>query len=105
MIKKVIKKLKLLFRFYKGFFLLSLIANIWFSWIIIENKNSIIVIVIMLKLTLNTIIALFLNSYKTNEFHYYQNLGLSKKEILIGVGVIDALFFSLFVFSVQKIKS
>jgi len=100
----MIRKLELILQFYKTFFLPLFLADVWFGKMIIDNKESIIGIIIPFKLFLNIIVLLFLSSYQKNEFYYYHNLGITRKWMLVYAGVIDSIIFSLFIFVIIKFK-
>ena len=50
------------------------------------------------------IIILFINSYKKNEFYYYQNLGLSKLFLWLTTITIDLILFSVLLIVMLQIR-
>ena len=50
------------------------------------------------------IIILFINSYKKNEFYYYQNRGLSKLFLWLTTIAIDLILFFVLIFIILQMR-
>jgi type III secretory pathway component EscU len=56
------------------------------------------------KLVTLGIIVLYINSYKYNEFYYYQNLGISKRVLWISTLLFDIILFVLLVIIIGLLR-
>jgi type III secretory pathway component EscU len=65
---------------------------------------SIFTVLIWFKLITLGIIVYYINSYKKNEFYYYQSLGLSKLFLWISTILIDLSLFVISIITMLQIK-
>ena len=92
------KKLRLILTFYQSFaFLSNLLSAVCLYLIYSNGKDGIYLLQFLFWFKLLTLLIIYygVNAYKKNEFYYYQNLGLSKKQLWIPVLVIDFLLFCI----------
>ena len=73
-----LKKLNLILIFYRNFWFAGLLITAACMLLFWEYGYSIYNTLFWLKISTLLIIYQFVNTYKKNEFYYYQNLGLSK---------------------------
>ncbi len=85
--------LRLLGTFYKSYLIASSIITIICMQLIYMYGISIITVLFWFKLITLGIIILYINSYKKNEFYYYQSLGLSKLFLWVSTILIDTSLF------------
>ena len=87
------RTLRLIGTFYKSYLIASNIITIICIELIYKYGINIITVLIWFKLITLGLIAYYINSYKKNEFYYYQNLGLSKLFLWISTMTIDVSLF------------
>lgn len=74
----MMKKIRLLLTFYRGFGFVALFFSCISASILFEKGFSAFNIVFWFKIITTTIIVYNVSTNRRNEFFYYQNLGLSK---------------------------
>ncbi len=97
---RLIKRIKLIYTFYSSFILLSTIITISCLTTFWKNGFGIFAGLFWFKIITLAIIFHFINGYKSKEFYYYQNLGISKNLLFTTTFIFD---FSLFLFSIFQI--
>ncbi len=90
-----LKTLRLLFTFYKGFFLPSFVITLSCVWFVFKVGISVITTAAWFKVITLGIITWYISGYKRNEFFYYQNLGLSKTFLWSYTLTFDFMLFIL----------
>ncbi len=90
----VSKKVGLIWSFYRSFIFISMLITICCAVLYREYHFSIFSILCWLKIATTGVTFIFINSYKTNEYYYYQNLGVSKTLLWSGSILFD---FSVFI--------
>jgi len=98
------KTLRLIGTFYKSYFIASSVITISCISSIILNGINIITALIWFKFITLGIIIYYINSYKKNEFYYYQNLGLSRLFLWISTLLIDISIFIISLIITLQIK-
>jgi len=88
--------------FYCSFILSSAIITFWGLTLFWKNGFRSFAGIFWLKIITLAITYYFINSYKSKEFYYYQNLGVSKKVLWITTLIFD---FTLFLFLIIMINS
>jgi hypothetical protein len=94
------KILRLLLTFYKNFFFFSFLITLVCMVLMWEYGMSIFTVLFWLKLSTLGLAFIFINSYKSKEFYYYQNLGLSRTFLWVSTLGFD---FSLYIFLLSGI--
>jgi hypothetical protein len=98
----VLKKVGLIWSFYKSFIFLSLIVTACCVVLFWEYHFNIFPILFWLKVATLGITFVYINSFKTNEHYYYQNLGVSKTLLWSGSLIFDFSVFILLIFITSK---
>ena len=93
-------KIKLIARFYKGFFLADLLVTLSCVYILriyAAQANKIIGFLFWFKLA--TLAVIFCSSahYRNKELYYYQNLGVSKLRLAILTSTLDMLLWFILI--------
>jgi len=96
--------LRLIGTFYKSYVIASSIITISCMQLIYMYGINIITVLIWFKLITLGIIVYYINSYKNNEFYYYQNLGLSKLFLWVSTILIDLSLFAISLTTMLQIK-
>ncbi len=81
--------------FYRSFFALSFLINIFCIAIIIKSDFNLFSLMFWYRAGVMAIIFYFINDYKHKEFYYYQNLGISKRFLWVSTFSVDILLFLL----------
>lgn len=99
---KFTRTIRLLFTFYRGFFipcfLITLICAILFR----EYGRSIFSTLLLLKLGSMALVFFFIRSYKSREFIYYMNLGLSRTYLWTTTLLFDFFLYLLLLLLVHQ---
>ncbi len=90
-----IKKIKLIWLFYKSFLLASSVITVCCLALFWKNGFSVFIGIFWFKIITLGLIFYFINEYKSKEYYYYQNLGISKTLLWISILTFD---FTLFIF-------
>lgn len=97
------KKVRLIWTFYKNFALPAFVITGLLAWIVYRQGWQTFNIIFWAKLITSVIIVWFVNGFKRSEYYYYQNFGVSKNQIWAYAMGIDWLIFSIvFYFLTQK---
>jgi hypothetical protein len=80
--------------FYRAFFLFTGSISV-ISGIILWNTNNIasMLILFWMKLSTNVLIGFLFSTFNKDGFYFYNNLGYSAKQMLLGVLLIDMLLW------------
>ena len=93
----MLKNLRLLFTFYQSFFVPSLLITLGCTALLYEQGISAFVYLFWFKIFTSAIFFWSVNTYKKNQYFYYQNLGLSKNKLwAFTLGLDLALLIILF---------
>ena len=101
---KYFKIAKLIWTFYKSFIFLSFLVTVSCIVLFWEYGLGIYGILFCFKIATLTMTFFIVNSYKSNEYYYYQNLGVSKILLWVNSLSIDLILFSYLIFLTYKIK-
>lgn len=93
----MIKKVRLILTFYRSFMLATLLITAIAMVFFFHDDFRIFNGILWLKIATNALVWYFINTFKTKEFFYYQNLGVSKRLLW---GSTLSFDFSLFFFSI-----
>lgn len=91
------KKLRLTLTFYSSFLISSIMISLGCMLSIYKYGLDIFAVMFYFKISTLALTFYFLNSYKRNEFYYYQNLGVSKNFLWISTSFIDISLYLTFV--------
>ena len=97
------KTISLLFSFYKNFLLAGVLVTTACLLLFWQYGMNVFVAVFWLKIATLGIIYWFINSYKNNEYYYYQNLGISKTLLWCTTLSFDFILFILLIIQVYKL--
>ncbi len=86
--------------FYRSFLLFSLLVTVACLNLFWKNGTSILVVLFWFKITTLGLTYYFINSYKSKEYYYYFNLGVSKVMLWTATLCFD---FALFLFLIIQI--
>jgi hypothetical protein len=101
---RLAKKIRLMMHFYRGFWLLSSLITLACMGLFWEYGFSIFSTLLWFKLATLFIIYRFIRSYKSREFYYYQNLGVSNL-LLWGTTLgFDLLVYLILLFQVNRFR-
>jgi hypothetical protein len=89
----LLKKIRLIVLFYRNFWLASLLITLACLGLFWEYGYSIFATLFWFKLATLFIIYRYIRSYKSKEFYYYQNLGVSKMLLWISTLSVDLLVY------------
>jgi hypothetical protein len=101
---RISKTIRLIWTFYKSFFLLSLLLTIFSLVLFWEYGLSIFSELFWLKIVTLAITFYFINSQKNKEYYYYQNLGLSKNLIWTTSLIFDFFLFILLIILIYNLR-
>jgi hypothetical protein len=88
-------KLRLYFTFYLSFFFATILLSLCCYYLLHVYGVKTLVPIVWFKLITFGIIMLYINQYKSHEFYYYQNLGISKVKLWAFTIGFDLLLFVL----------
>lgn len=101
---RIIKTIRLISTFYKGFLLSSLLITaccLGISW---EYGYSVFPELFWFKIATLGLTLYFINSYKHKEYYYYQNLGVSRLLLWAVTFIFDFSIFILLIFFINKFR-
>ena len=101
---RILKTIRLIWTFYRSFFVLSLLlttCNLILFW---EYGLGIFVELFWLKVLTLAITFYFINSYKNKEYYFYQNLGLSKVLIWTTSLIFDFVLFIFLIILIYNLR-
>lgn len=101
---RLFRKLRLLWAFYKNFFLISLIVDLLGAAILYKSGNSAFAPVFWLKSLTLGITFYVVDKYRYKEYYYYKNLGLPKRALWTTIAFCDLFIFMLLITQIQKFK-
>ena len=101
---EVLKAIRLICTFYKGFLLPCFFITACCLYLFWEYGFSIFREIIWLKAITLLIIFYFINSYKKKEYYYYQNLGISKGILWSTTLIFDFSIFLFFIIQIYKFR-
>jgi hypothetical protein len=90
--------------FYKSYFIASFIASLLCAYLFFKYGIKAIGTLFWIKIFSDAVIVLYINNYKSKEFYYYRNLGLSRKVLWTISLIIDFLVFVILVVLASLIK-
>jgi hypothetical protein len=96
--------IRLIFSFYRSFVLAAWLITLLCMIITYTNESSLISTLFWFKVLTSALFLYFLNTYKSNEYYYYKNLGISKLKLWISSISIDLIIFILLQAIILKIK-
>ncbi len=98
------RKMRLLWTFYKNFFLVSMIINLGCLRIFWGFGYASFTTLFWFKIITAALIFYLVNILKRNEYYYYQNLGMHKKLLWSITMAFDLIFFILLITQIYKFK-
>ena len=98
------KTIRLIGSFYRSFFLLSFLITATCLVILWENGLSVFAGVFWLKIGTLALTCYFINGYKSKEFYYYYNHGLSRWLLWAITLSFDFLLFLSFIIITYKLR-
>ncbi|NCI47893.1 hypothetical protein [Sediminibacterium soli] len=98
---KTVRTIRLIWTFYKSFLLLSLLMTACCLFIFRAYGFSVFIGIFWLKITTLAITYYFINGYKSKEYYYYRNLGVSRVLLWTVTLCFD---FMLFLFLITQIR-
>jgi hypothetical protein len=81
--KEMRKKTNLFFTFYKSFCFVSVLISIVCAYFLIKYGASAYSVLFWFKIITSALIFYYIREYKSKEFYFYKNLGISKKALFI----------------------
>lgn len=98
----MLKKLIHCFTFYRNIFIVNLLVSLGALSIIYVYGVSPFIFVFWFKVAVLALVLYSHSVYRNNEFFYYLNLGLTKKQLWIFTAVADLLLFiALFILTLK----
>jgi len=101
---RILKTIRLIWTFYRSFFLLSLLLTTCSLILFWEYGLGIFAELFWLKIVTLAITFYFINSNKNKEYYYYQNLGLSKGLIWATSVIFDFVLFIFLIILIYKLR-
>jgi hypothetical protein len=101
---RLIKTIRLIRTFYSNFFLVSVLITSCCLVLFWEYGISIFAALFWLKITTLAITFWFINSYRSKEYYYYQNLGISKVLLWTTTLIFDFALFIFLIVQMYKFK-
>lgn len=98
------KTIRLLFTFYRNFLILSLLITFGCVFIYWLHGIATFTALFWSKLITFGVIYFVINSSKSNEFYYYQNLGISKRMLWTATFSFDLIIFIFLIFITHHIR-
>lgn len=98
------KFVRLVWTFYKSYIFSSVIITLCCLFLFREYGLDSFKAVFWFKIATLGVTYYFINSYKKNEFYYYQNLGVSKLMLWVTSLSFDFIFFVFLIIQVYKFK-
>ena len=95
MLLKFARTIRLLLTFYSGFFIPGFLITLTCSVLFREYGHSIFSTLLLLKLGSMALVFFFIRTYKSKEFLYYQNLGLSRAFLWTSTLLFDFVLYLL----------
>jgi uncharacterized protein with PQ loop repeat len=102
--REQLKKVRLLWTFYKSFFPASFIITLLCLKIFWNNGLQSFSFIFWFKLCTLWLIYYYIKEYKKHEFYYYQNLGISKARLWTITLTLDFAIFLVLLEQVYRLK-
>jgi hypothetical protein len=99
-----LRTIKLLWTFYKSFLLVSLLVTAFCINVFWKYGFSIFFAIFWLKLATLALTFYWINSYKSKEYYYYNNLGVSKVLLWAVTLSFDFALFIFLIIQTHKFK-
>ena len=77
------KRINLFFTFYKSFCFASILISIVCAYFLVQYGASAYSVLFWFKIITSALIFFYIKEYKSKEFYFYKNLGISKKALWI----------------------
>ncbi len=103
MIESFFKKKALYFTFYKSFCFVSIVISLVCGYDLFKSGPAEYAMLFWFKVITSGLIFYYMKEYKTKEFYFYKNLGVSKKALWIFSASIDFLIYFAFVLIALKL--
>ena len=98
------KFVRLVWSFYKSYIFSSITITLCSLFLFREYGLDIFKALFWFKMATLGVTLFFINSYKKNEYYYYQNLGVSKLMLWVTSLSFDFLLFVFLIIQTYKIK-
>lgn len=98
------RTIRLIWTFYKSFFLASLVITACCLGTFWKYGFSVYSVLFWLKISSLVLIYFFINNYKSKEYYYYQNLGISKALLWVVTFTFDFALFLFLIIQTYKCK-
>jgi len=87
------RKFRLILTFYSSFAFISSMITIVCGWVTYTNGIGTYNLLFWFKIFTIGVIVYFINGYKSNEFYYYRNVGLTKRFLWVATISFDFTLF------------
>jgi hypothetical protein len=104
LIMRYLKVIRLILTFYSSFFLATALITVCCISISWRWGISTFTPVFWFKLITLAIVYYFIRTYKSKEFYYYQNLGVSKTVLWTSTLAVDLIIFLLSMLTTYKLR-
>ena len=101
---RTFKTVRLIYTFYKSFFLPSFIVSACCLFLFWEYGLGIFTILFWLKMATLLLTFYFINDYKKKEYYYYQNLRVSKALLWTTTLIFDLTIFLFLIIQIYKFR-
>ncbi len=101
---RLLKKIKLIWMFYCSFIFSSMLITFCCLALFWRNGFRSFAGIFWLKIITLALTFYFINSYKSKEFYYYQNLGISKNILWLTTLLFDFTLFLFLIFMIYSMK-
>lgn len=101
---KLFHKIRIIFSFYRSFLSLSLFITIWCGYLFHKYGFSILNSLFWFKICTLGLTFYFINEYKSREYFYYQNLGISKLTLWIVTLTFDIVLMILLIIQISHFR-
>lgn len=98
------KKIRLIFNFYQSFVFTSVLITTVCVYFTCKFGIGAFSILFWFKIATLGIIYYIIDAYKSDEFYYYKNLGLTKRALWVSVLLIDLVLFILLLIISLKLR-
>src|SRR6187402_903514 len=101
---RVLKTIRLLYTFYRGFLLTSFIITSCCLFLFWRYGLGLFVVLFWFKIITLLLTFYFINDYTKKEYYYYQNLGISKAFLWTTPLIFDFSIFLFLIIQIYKIR-
>jgi len=93
------KKIKLYITFYKSFCFVSILISLLCAFFLFELKDKIPIYfsLFWFKIITSVLIFFYIREYKSKEFYFYKNLGISRKALWIFSFIVDFTIYYILI--------